>query len=177
MPITEKRSMPAVRAPITAVSRAGPSLVVPSVDRHRTALASVRSSPRAPTPAWTPRPGSVPEPRWSIDSIFLTTLSSASCESITVRGTSSVAPLENWTTVIAIEPSSGTFAGSRSAVANPSRCSRQSASSMLPDPSITSPMSSLAAEAVAGATSPKTTSHTQSSNFRVIRFPSSGRDR
>ena len=93
-----------------------------------------------------------------------------------MRGTSTCVPLENWTTVIATEPSSGTLAGSRSAVENPSRCSRQSASSMLPEPSITSPMSSLAAEAVAGATSPKATSHTQSSNFRVIRFPSSGRD-
>ena len=60
-------------------------------------------------------------------------------------------PLENCTTVIATEPSSGTFAESRSAVEKPSRCSCQSAESMLPEPSTTRPMS-MAADAVAGAT-------------------------
>ena len=86
-----------------------------------------------------PAPGSVPPWRWSMLSIFATTPSSASLESITVRGTSTSVPLENCTTVIATEPSSGTFAGSRSAVEKPSRCSCQSVESMLPEPSTTMP--------------------------------------
>ena len=100
---------------------------MPSEDRHSTVLVSARNGFSASTPAVIPLSGSVPPWRCRMLSIFATTPSSFSLESISVRGTSTWVPLENCTTVIATEPSSGTFAGSRSAVEKPSRCSCQSA--------------------------------------------------
>ena len=123
---TEKRSMPPALAGHRG-SRSGPSFVVPSVDMHSTDWCPSGTAAARPS-----RPIAVARVGSALALLHALDLRDDPVERLLgvdhrARDLDLRVPLENCTTVIATEPSSGTFAGSRSAVENPSRCSRQSA--------------------------------------------------